>query len=76
MSRGAGREVRATRRSGTTSRPSASAQGHAFTGAAHTATGTLALDNVSFEVEEGESFALIEPNGAGKSTALKLLARI
>ena len=39
-------------------------------------TGTLALDDVSFEVEEGESFALIGPNGAGKSTALKLLARI
>jgi ABC-type polysaccharide/polyol phosphate transport system ATPase subunit len=39
-------------------------------------TGTLALQNVSFEVEEGESFALVGPNGAGKSTALKLIARI
>ena len=38
--------------------------------------GTLALEDVSFEVEEGESFALIGPNGAGKSTALKLLTRI
>jgi ABC-type polysaccharide/polyol phosphate transport system ATPase subunit len=39
-------------------------------------TGTLALQDVSFEVQEGESFALIGPNGAGKSTALKLIARI
>jgi len=38
--------------------------------------GTLALDKVSFEVEEGESFALIGANGAGKTTALRLLARI
>src|SRR5437867_1973424 len=38
--------------------------------------GTLALDDVSFEVEEGESFALIGPNGAGKTTALKLISRI
>src|SRR5215207_3229113 len=38
--------------------------------------GTLALDDVSFEVEEGESFALVGPNGAGKSTALKLVSRI
>src|SRR4249919_2083665 len=38
--------------------------------------GTLALDDISFEVEHGESFAVIGPNGAGKSTALKLLTRI
>lgn len=38
--------------------------------------GRLALDRVSFEIEEGEAFALIGPNGAGKTTALKLLARI
>src|SRR5712691_7489061 len=38
--------------------------------------GTLALDCVSFEVEEGESFAIIGPNGAGKTTALKLISRI
>lgn len=38
--------------------------------------GTLALEHVSFEVGEGESFALIGPNGAGKTTALRMLARI
>jgi ABC-type polysaccharide/polyol phosphate transport system ATPase subunit len=36
----------------------------------------VALDNVSFEVEVGQSFALIGPNGAGKTTALKLATRI
>jgi ABC-type polysaccharide/polyol phosphate transport system ATPase subunit len=38
--------------------------------------GTLALDQVSFEVGQGESFAIIGPNGAGKTTALKILSRI
>src|SRR5438552_5167982 len=38
--------------------------------------GTLALDDVSFEVQESESFAIIGPNGAGKTTALKLISRI
>ena len=38
--------------------------------------GMAALDRVSFEVEQGESFAIIGPNGAGKTTALKVISRI
>jgi lipopolysaccharide transport system ATP-binding protein len=38
--------------------------------------GPLALDDISFRVEEGESFALVGPNGAGKTTALQLITRI
>ena len=32
-----------------------------------------AVDNLSFEVEAGETFAIIGPNGAGKTTTLKLI---
>jgi len=38
--------------------------------------GRLALEDVSFDVPEGDSFALIGPNGAGKTTALKLISKI
>lgn len=35
-----------------------------------------AVDNISFEVEEGETLAFIGPNGAGKSTTIKMLTGI
>jgi len=38
--------------------------------------GTLALDSVSFEVAEGDAFAILGANGAGKTTAIRVLTRI
>jgi ABC-type polysaccharide/polyol phosphate transport system ATPase subunit len=35
-----------------------------------------ALDDVSFELEEGTSLGMVGPNGAGKTTILKLLSRV
>jgi lipopolysaccharide transport system ATP-binding protein len=35
-----------------------------------------ALEDVTFEVQQGESIALMGPNGSGKTTALKIMSRI
>jgi ABC-2 type transport system ATP-binding protein len=38
--------------------------------------GTKAVDNISFNVEEGEFFGFLGPNGAGKSTTIKVLTTL
>jgi len=38
--------------------------------------GTVALDGVSLEIEEGSSFALLGPNGAGKTTLMNILCTL
>ena len=35
-----------------------------------------AVDNVSFEVQQGEIFAFLGPNGAGKTTTIKMLTTL
>jgi len=38
--------------------------------------GLKAVDNISFEVKEGELFGLLGPNGAGKTTTLNMLTTL
>ena len=37
---------------------------------------TVAVDDISFEVERGELFGLLGPNGAGKTTTVKMLTTL
>ena len=39
--------------------------------------GTLkAVDNISFEIKEGEIFGLLGPNAAGKTTTINMLTTL
>ena len=39
-------------------------------------SGTVAVDGISFNVEEGEIFGFLGPNGAGKSTTMMILTTL
>ena len=36
----------------------------------------VALDDISFEVEQGDFYALLGPNGAGKSTMIGIISSL
>ena len=36
----------------------------------------LAVDRISFDINEGEIFALIGPNGAGKTTTIRMISTL
>jgi ABC-2 type transport system ATP-binding protein len=38
--------------------------------------GFTAVENISFNVEEGEIFGLLGPNGAGKTTTIRMLSAL
>jgi ABC-2 type transport system ATP-binding protein len=38
--------------------------------------GLVAVDNISFEVKEGELFGFLGPNGAGKTTTIRMLTGV
>ena len=38
--------------------------------------GTLAVDDISFDVMRGEKFIFVGPNGAGKSTTIKIISTL
>ena len=42
----------------------------------YTPTGPNAVDEVSFEIHEGEMFSLLGPNGAGKTTTISMISTL
>ena len=58
--------------------PSSSADGDLLIAIDHVgktyANGTVALDDISFDVHEGQFVSLVGPSGCGKSTLLRMVA--